>query len=402
MVSLEEKSANQFISALVKNLQAVCHGNVDFDKNVKVVGHLFLTVDSATEFNYIVNEKVSKSDESSTTFISKSFYATDPQQKTPKKNLDRPLPPPTPNVLGKTRYDISVDLTDEPGGGRPTMHQRGQFSRPQGYPGSLNRNPQMRRRPFDQNRLPPHQMAKMPRFSSPQRQSMNLSSLSPRKIPTSPSQRLNATSTITSPSIPIPVDPASVSATPAHSLPGADKPESDSTGNITDTTDKPDIKFEVIKVENGSVVASNKNKTEGDDGQLKIESVTSHDLSIDTASTGEKDSENIAEGDSSQNEQPPDIETDKQTSDTENNTAEMETDASSSEILPSSLDTSAQDEPSNKNSSPFTPSKSRAPSEPDVIEIDLTSVKDEVDSVLDSESNYGVMEPAVSFQRPSF
>ncbi|XP_050398590.1 uncharacterized protein LOC126816302 isoform X6 [Patella vulgata] len=108
-----ERSANQFISALVKNLQAVCHGHVDFDKNVKVVGHLYLTVDSNSEFNYIVNEKVSKSDESSTTFISKSFYATDPQQKTPKKNVDRPLPPPTPNVLGKTRYDISVDLTEE-------------------------------------------------------------------------------------------------------------------------------------------------------------------------------------------------------------------------------------------------------------------------------------------------
>ncbi|XP_050398578.1 uncharacterized protein LOC126816301 isoform X1 [Patella vulgata] len=89
--------ATQFISALVKNLQAVCHGHVEFDENIKVVGHLFLTVDSGTEFNYILNEKVSKTDHSSITFKSRSFYATDPHPK-PGVNQpggnERPLKPP--------------------------------------------------------------------------------------------------------------------------------------------------------------------------------------------------------------------------------------------------------------------------------------------------------------------
>ncbi|XP_050397430.1 uncharacterized protein LOC126815661 isoform X8 [Patella vulgata] len=370
-MTTEEKSANQFISALVKNLQAVCHGHVDFDKNVKVVGHLYLTVDSNSEFNYIVNEKVSKSDESSTTFISKSFYATDPQQKTPKKNVDRPLPPPTPNVLGKTRYDISVDLTDDHppgamGGGRYQMgQQRGQFSRPGGFP---VRAPQMRRRPFDP-RMSPQQMAKMPRLSSPQRHPMNFPSTSPRKMPPNLSHRLNAPSS-TLPSIssetnssPSSIPPESVSATPAQSLPGADKPERESGDKEKvgeKTAEKPDIKFEVIKVENGSVVASNKDATsEGEEKELRIESVTSHDLSFVPETEKDKDSES-------------------------KNSETSDSDKPASDPPPETLSTETTE-----TAEPSTPNKSPPKSnEPEVIEIDLTKVKDEIDSVLESDAGY--------------
>ncbi|KAK6174553.1 hypothetical protein SNE40_017804 [Patella caerulea] len=371
-MTTEEKSANQFISALVKNLQAVCHGHVDFDKNVKVVGHLYLTVDSNSEFNYIVNEKVSKSDESSTTFISKSFYATDPQQKTPKKNVDRPLPPPTPNVLGKTRYDISVDLTDDHppsamGGGRYQMgQQRGQFSRPGGFP---VRAPQMRRRPFDP-RMSPQQMAKIPRLSSPQRHPMNFPSTSPRKMPPNLSHRLNAPSS-TIPSIssetnssPSSIPPESVSATPAQSLPGADKPETESSDKEKvgeKTAEKPDIKFEVIKVENGSVVASNKDATsEGEEKELRIESVTSHDLSF----VPEKDKDSESKN--------------SETSDSDKPASDPPPETLSTEIT----ETTEAAEPSTPNKSP---PKSN---EPEVIEIDLTKVKDEIDSVLESDAGY--------------
>ncbi|XP_050397366.1 uncharacterized protein LOC126815655 isoform X5 [Patella vulgata] len=370
-MSTDEKSANQFISALVKNLQAVCHGHVDFDKNVKVVGHLYLTVDSNSEFNYIVNEKVSKSDESSTTFISKSFYATDPQQKTPKKNLDRPLPPPTPNVLGKTRYDISVDLTDDHppgamGGGRYQMgQQRGQFSRPGGFP---VRAPQMRRRPFDQ-RMSPQQIAKMPRLSSPQRHPMNLPSTSPRRMPNL-SSRLPAPSSSTVPSIssetnssPSSIPPESVSATPAQSLPGADKPEKESGDKEKvgeKTAEKPDIKFEVIKVENGSVVASNKDATsEGEEKELRIESVTSHDLSFVPETEKDKDSES-------------------------KNSETSDSDKPASDPPPETLSTEATE-----TAEPSTPNKSPPKSnEPEVIEIDLTKVKDEIDSTMESDTSY--------------
>ncbi|XP_055955801.1 hunchback-like protein isoform X12 [Patella vulgata] len=372
MSTIEEKSANQFISALVKNLQAVCHGHVEFDKNVKVVGHLYLTVDSNSEFNYIVNEKVSKSDESSTTFISKSFYATDPQQKTPKKNVDRPLPPPTPNVLGKTRYDISVDLTDDHppgamGGGRYQMgQQRGQFSRPGGFP---VRAPQMRRRPIDQ-RMSPQQMAKMPRLSSPQRHPMNLPATSPRRMPTNFSQRLPTPSTIPSipsetNSSPSSIPPESVSATPAQSLPGADKPETESSDveKVGEkTAEKPDIKFEVIKVENGSVVASNKDATsEGEEKELRIESVTSHDLSFVPETEKDKDSES-------------------------KNSETSDSDKPASDPPPETLSTEATE--TTETAEPSTPIKSPPKSnEPEVIEIDLTKVKDEIDSLFETDDS---------------
>ncbi|XP_050397470.1 uncharacterized protein LOC126815664 isoform X4 [Patella vulgata] len=363
-MDLNEKSANQFISALVKNLQAVCHGHVDFDKNVKVVGHLYLTVDSNSEFNYIVNEKVSKSDESSTTFISKSFYATDPQQKTLKKNVDRPLPPPTPNVLGKTRYDISVDLTDDHpqgsmSGGRynPQISpQRNQFTRPQGGYPIHHRSPQMRRRPFDQ-RMSPQQMAKMPRLSSPQRHPTISPSTSPRRMPIPLSQRLQSSPSIISTSTtntlsPSSIPPESVSATPAQSLPGADKPETES-GYVEKvgekTAEKPDIKFEVIKVENGSVVASNKDATsEGEEKELRIESVTSHDLSFVPETEKDKESES-------------------------KNSETSDSDKPASDPPPETLPTEITE-------------LSKSPDEPEVIEIDidLTKVKDELEGVLEN------------------
>ncbi|RUS86333.1 hypothetical protein EGW08_005918 [Elysia chlorotica] len=72
------ESANKFISALVKSLQTLCHGYVDFNDGIEIIGHLYLNIDSGSSFDYIVKEKVCKNAESGTIFVSKSFQAHSP------------------------------------------------------------------------------------------------------------------------------------------------------------------------------------------------------------------------------------------------------------------------------------------------------------------------------------
>ncbi|XP_050419205.1 zinc finger E-box-binding homeobox 1 isoform X7 [Patella vulgata] len=72
---MDDEVAQKFINSVVKNLQVLCHSNVDFNKNVEVIGHLYLNVDSCTKLNYIVNEKVCRNESSSTVFVSNSFHA---------------------------------------------------------------------------------------------------------------------------------------------------------------------------------------------------------------------------------------------------------------------------------------------------------------------------------------
>ncbi|GFS10673.1 hypothetical protein ElyMa_006651700 [Elysia marginata] len=72
------ESANKFISALVKSLQTLCHGYVDFNDGIEIIGHLYLNIDSGPSFDYIVKEKVCKNAESGTIFVSKSFQAHSP------------------------------------------------------------------------------------------------------------------------------------------------------------------------------------------------------------------------------------------------------------------------------------------------------------------------------------
>ncbi|ESO87870.1 hypothetical protein LOTGIDRAFT_234871 [Lottia gigantea] len=84
---MDTEEANKFINSLVKNLQVLCHGHVSFDSSIQVIGHLYLNVDSQTNIDYIVNEKVCKSDNSSTMFVSKSYHS-EPQKKE-KKNTEK-------------------------------------------------------------------------------------------------------------------------------------------------------------------------------------------------------------------------------------------------------------------------------------------------------------------------
>ncbi|RUS81534.1 hypothetical protein EGW08_010704 [Elysia chlorotica] len=90
--------ANRFISSLSKSLQALCHGCMDFDSGIEIVGYININIDSGSKVDYVLNEKVLKSTTNSMTFVSNSFLA---KKDVPKQTRDgacspiaelRPLP----------------------------------------------------------------------------------------------------------------------------------------------------------------------------------------------------------------------------------------------------------------------------------------------------------------------
>lgn len=67
--------ANRFIASLSKSLQALCHGCMDFDSGIEIVGYINVNIDSGSKVDYVLNEKVLKSTTNSMTFVSNSFLA---------------------------------------------------------------------------------------------------------------------------------------------------------------------------------------------------------------------------------------------------------------------------------------------------------------------------------------
>lgn len=87
--AMNSESANKFISALVKALQTLCHGYVEFNDGIEIIGHIYLNIDSGSSFDYVVKEKLSKNAENSTVFVSKSFQALAPSDEClPRKDRD--------------------------------------------------------------------------------------------------------------------------------------------------------------------------------------------------------------------------------------------------------------------------------------------------------------------------
>ncbi|GFR98420.1 zinc finger and BTB domain-containing protein 14 [Elysia marginata] len=77
--------ANRFISSLSKSLQALCHGCMDFDSGIEIVGYININIDCGSKVDYVLNEKVLKSTTNSMTFVSNSFLA---KKDTPKQTRD--------------------------------------------------------------------------------------------------------------------------------------------------------------------------------------------------------------------------------------------------------------------------------------------------------------------------
>ena len=77
----------QFVSSLVKSLQALCNGYVEFDTWVQVRGQLYLNTDTGKTIEFVIDEKVCKTNEYSVSYTSNrnmaprvERYETIPQQ----------------------------------------------------------------------------------------------------------------------------------------------------------------------------------------------------------------------------------------------------------------------------------------------------------------------------------
>ncbi|KAL8586387.1 hypothetical protein ACOMHN_023002 [Nucella lapillus] len=88
MEKLEEESAAKFISALIKSVQTLCHGYLEFNNGIEIVGHINLNVDKGSSLHYILEEKVCKNEENSTLFISNSFHAQNQKSDSKSKGKD--------------------------------------------------------------------------------------------------------------------------------------------------------------------------------------------------------------------------------------------------------------------------------------------------------------------------
>ncbi|XP_013073716.2 zinc finger protein weckle-like isoform X21 [Biomphalaria glabrata] len=78
---LDVTVANRFISSLSKSLQALCHGCMDFDTGIEIVGYINVSIDCGRKVDYVLNERVLKSNTNSMTFVSNSFLAKKEQIK---------------------------------------------------------------------------------------------------------------------------------------------------------------------------------------------------------------------------------------------------------------------------------------------------------------------------------
>ncbi|CAL1546994.1 unnamed protein product [Lymnaea stagnalis] len=98
--------ANRFISSLSKSLQALCHGCMDFDSGIEIVGYININIDSGSKVDYVLNEKVLKSTNNSMTFVSNSFLAKKEQPKQTRDGACSPItglaPYSTPSYHSRT------------------------------------------------------------------------------------------------------------------------------------------------------------------------------------------------------------------------------------------------------------------------------------------------------------
>lgn len=95
-LSIDVTVANRFISSLSKSLQALCHGCMEFDSGIEIVGYINVNIDSGSKVDYVLNEKVLKGTTNSMTFVSNSFLAKKESQKQTRENACSPIPQPQP------------------------------------------------------------------------------------------------------------------------------------------------------------------------------------------------------------------------------------------------------------------------------------------------------------------
>lgn len=75
-----DPSSEKFVACLVKSLQMLCHGYMEFNDNIEIIGHLNIRIDNCQKLDYIVNEQVSKRGGESTLFHSNSYHSLPPNK----------------------------------------------------------------------------------------------------------------------------------------------------------------------------------------------------------------------------------------------------------------------------------------------------------------------------------
>lgn len=83
---MDEDTASRFVASLVKSIQALCNGYIEFSTSIEVIGHIHLNIDRNCKFNYVLSEEVNKSvSEGSTIFSSHSYHSHPPSSLVPVK-----------------------------------------------------------------------------------------------------------------------------------------------------------------------------------------------------------------------------------------------------------------------------------------------------------------------------
>ncbi|KAK7473349.1 hypothetical protein BaRGS_00035397 [Batillaria attramentaria] len=126
---MDGDTASKFVASLVKSIQALCNGYIDFSSSIEVIGHIHLRIDENKKFNYVLSEEVSKSqNEAATVFSSHSYHSQPPQTTTtgrtapsdsPSRNRrktqqvprvdESTLPPDVPSASKDSRYSDRLD-----------------------------------------------------------------------------------------------------------------------------------------------------------------------------------------------------------------------------------------------------------------------------------------------------
>ena len=86
---MDEDTASRFVSSLVKSIQALCNGYIDFSTSIEVIGHIHLNIDHNKKLDYVLTEEVSKSvSEGATVFASHSYHSQPPPSVSAKGSSD--------------------------------------------------------------------------------------------------------------------------------------------------------------------------------------------------------------------------------------------------------------------------------------------------------------------------
>ena len=95
------------MASLVKFIQWFCTAHINFDKSIHFVGQIFLSVDTAEAFEYVVDERLCKTDKE-LNFISNSFDSLIKNT----SNKDDKSKSIKPEVLERNRNDVFNLLND--------------------------------------------------------------------------------------------------------------------------------------------------------------------------------------------------------------------------------------------------------------------------------------------------